>query len=145
MANLATLDNAQGISVFWVDDHFPAGGERGTGAYRFYEWSSIFKTVWGDESRIGFDQGLRAIEPLVVDQRYFNERYNLADFDPAGCQAMLTIRRGPLVYSDAGLSARYLFYRFFRSEGRLAKFLSGVTDVQVQPISAPEAVNCPTQ
>ena len=144
MANLATLDTAHGISVFWVDDQFPAGGE---GYYRFYEWSSMFKTVWGDESRIGLDQRIHSAEFLVNGQQwgFFNKTMNLSDFDPAGCQAILTIRRAPLLYSDAELSARYLFYKFFRGEDKLTEFLSGVTDIQVQPISSPQAVNCPTQ
>jgi len=141
MENLSTLENTENVSVFWVDDQFQVGGEE---TYRFYEWSSIFKSVWGDESRIGLDQRAYTPDFLTQGLRYFNDRYNLSDFDPAGCQAILTIRRGPDSSSNAGMSMRYLFCKFFCKDS-LAHFLHGVTDLQVEPISTPEAVSCPAE
>lgn len=142
MANLAGLNStADGISVFWVDDQSQIGTEEHC---RFYEWAFIFKIVRGDESRIGLDQKYYTPDLLRSGLRYFNRRHNLYDFDPAGCQAILTIRRGFLSYSNTGLVARYLFYRFFHKD-KLDEFLTGVTDVHVQSILAPGAVNCPTQ
>jgi hypothetical protein len=141
MENLSTLENTDNVSVFWVDDQFQVGGEE---TYEFYEWSSIFKSVWGDESHIGLDQRAYTPDFLTQGLRYFNDRYNLSDFDPAGCQAILTIYPGPDSSSSAGMSMRYLFYKFFRKDG-LGQFLHRITDVQVQPISTTEAVNCPTK
>ncbi|MCP4370153.1 MAG: hypothetical protein GY797_18870 [Deltaproteobacteria bacterium] len=137
IVNLGQLDNVEDISVFWVDDQFPT---RGGDSYRFYEWSSIFKRVWGDETRIGLDQKTRSPEFLIDGQRYFNDRYNLLNFDPAGCQAILMIRRG-LPYTDDQLFSRYLFSRFFEPS-KMNEFLAEITDIQVQSIFAPEAVNC---
>jgi hypothetical protein len=142
MENLSTLENIDNVSVFWVDDQFQIDGT--ATYYDFYEWSSIFKSVWGDESHIGLDQRAYTHDFLTQGLCYFNDRYNLSDFDSAGCQAILTIRRGPDSSSNVRMSMRYLFYKFFRKDS-LAHFLHGVTDVQVQPISTPEAVNCPTK
>lgn len=139
MTNLAKLDNAQGISVFWIDYQFPEYGKRTYPYQGFYVWSSMFKNVWGDESRIGLDLRNKSAKFLVDGQHYFNKRYNLSDFDPNGRQAILTIRngsRGPREWSNIGLSIRYLYYKYFR-KNRLAEFLSGVTDIEIQPIPVP--------
>jgi hypothetical protein len=136
MANLSRMSDAKKLSVLWVDDQFPIGGE---GFYRFYEWASIFKSVWSDESHIGLDRRGYSKEFLIYGQRYFNRRYNLADFDPAGCQGILTVRRGPLSLSNAKLSLQYLFRRFFHKEG-LSPFLYEVTELQLQVSSDSEAV-----
>ena len=129
MTNLSGLNMKEDTSIFWINDQFPMGGENN---YRFYEWSTMFKTVWGDESYIGLDQKYSAVS-LAGYQRFFNTRYNLSDFDPDGSQAILTIFRGVLQYSDLELSIRYLYYKWLRKNG-LTEFLSGVTDIEIQPI-----------
>ena len=43
------------------------------------------------------------------------------------------------------LCGLYFYYRFFSSEDRLADFLDGVTGIQVDRLSTPEAVNCPAK
>jgi len=149
MVNLAKLENAEGVSVFWVDDQYQLGGQA---SYYFYEWPCIFKSVWGDKSRIGLDQSRYTSDFLDEwDDGWgrYSERVYLSDFDPAGCQAILTIRPGPesprnTSLPNARLSALYFYYRFFHND-HLTEFLHGVTEVQVQPISAPQAVNCPTK
>ena len=130
MVNLSRLNNIEGISIFWINDQFPLGGENN---YRFYEWSTMFKTVWGDESRIGLDLRRYTSRFLVDGKRYFIKFYNLSDFNPDGRQAVLTIRSGSRKYRDLGLSIRYLYYKYFR-QNRLKEFLSEVTDLGIKPM-----------
>ena len=118
------------ISIFWIKDKFPVGGEN---YYRFYEWATMFKTVWGDESYIGLDQKKYSTASLASYKFSFNKRYNLSEFDPDGRHAALTIHRGVHQYSDLELSIRYLYYKWLSKTG-LTKFLSGITDIEIQPI-----------
>jgi len=133
MVNLGKLDGANKYSVYWVNDQYLLGGES---YYRFYEWSSLFKRVWGDETRIGFDQRHSTPKLLADYKPFFNKRYNLGGFDPAGQQATLSIRRGKAEYSTIELVARYFYYRFLRQK-RLSDFLADVTQVQVQQLPPP--------
>lgn len=135
--NLAELTDAQNFSVYWVDDQFPAGGELD---YRFYEWSSMFETIWGEERRIGLDQTPSSGHLATISQ-YFTAAYKLSQFDPLGCQASLTIKRGRAVVADGSLALQYFYYRFLQPDN-LTNFLSGIADVHVQPLAAPEAVHC---
>lgn len=132
MTNLADFDKEKDISILWINDQFPLGGENN---YQFYEWSSMFKTVWGDESHIGLDSKNHRSGFPVDYGCFFNKRYNLSNFDPDGSQAELTIRRG-IPHSELGLSMWYLYYKHFR-KNRLATFLSGITDIEIQPIPLP--------
>lgn len=137
--NLRATDSASQVSVFWVDDRFQMGQEEG---YRFFEWSSLLSTVWKDESHIGLDQRLFTPDFLTEGLPYFNDRYELSSFDPAGCQAVLTIRPGPNSSENAVvLSLRYFYHKFCRPS-TLETFLNGVTELEVTPVSAPEAVDC---
>ena len=162
MVNLAELEGAEGISVFWVHDEYQ--GEYNYGGqpiYLSYEWTRMFKVVWGDESRIGMEdvhQSRLFLYYLAWGERSkYKERLSLSDFDPKGCQAELTIRPGPNAlgdaelsrlnpyYNPARLSAIYLYHKLFSSEDRLTEFLHGVTSLELQPRSAPFAVNCPSR
>ena len=139
MQNLAMTENADEISVFWVDDQFQVGGDR---LYRFYEWASIFKSVWGNESHIGLDPSFHTSDFLTNGKRYFIESYNLSEFDPNGCQGILTIRAGASSnVSIFSMSTKYLYYRFFNRD-MLEPYLKEVTDLEIQRIEAPEATNC---
>jgi hypothetical protein len=135
--NLARLDGAQDFSVYWIDDQFPAGGELN---YRFYEWSSMLENIWGEERRIGLDH-VPSPEYLATLNQSFTAANNLSQFDPFGCQAILTIQRGQAMLDDWALSLRYFYYRFLQPD-KMSGFLSGVADINVQPITAPEAVHC---
>lgn len=134
MVNLATAQNTQGISVFWVDDQTHLGPEE---FYRYYEWASIFKTVWGDESRIGLDLRNKDEDVLTQKRERFNERRSLSTFDPSGNQADLTISRGSDASSEAKLILRYFFYKYLHSRASLDGFLRTVTNVKVEPLSTP--------
>ncbi|MGH7527768.1 MAG: hypothetical protein ACREMX_13815 [Gemmatimonadales bacterium] len=138
--NLADLPTARRFSVLWVDDRVPLGGERD---YRFYEWSSILKAAWGTQRNVGLDRRTTTADFLTGSPQFFIAQYNLRDFDPAGCQAVLTIRRGRLNLSDAELAARFHYVRLVRP-ALLDQFLSGVTDLDLEPLpGAPEATRCP--
>ncbi|MFC1590912.1 hypothetical protein ACFL43_00140 [Thermodesulfobacteriota bacterium] len=141
MTQLPSLKAAEKTSIFWVNDFFQAFGE----SYRDYEWSSIFKEIWGDESRIGVDYRVRSAHYFVDQQAYLIDRYIHKDFDPKGCQANLTIRPGPEMQlgknQSLDLTVRYFYFKFLFAE-HLENFLSGVTDIQLQPIQASQAVNC---
>lgn len=129
MTVLANAPAMKKFSVFWIDDQFPAGGER---AYRFYEWSGMFKQVWGGESRIGLQMQVYGNNPAILPgfKQYATKFYTLSEFDPSGCQVMMGITRGPLQYSDAGLVRKYFELRFFNEAG-LADFLHGVVHLNI--------------
>lgn len=130
MVNLARLPGAGDHSVYWVDHQYYWGGETD---YRFYEWSSIFKKVWGGETRIGFDK--RSPDPKMLEEvkTLFNASYNLGSFDPAGPQALLAVRRGVEAGPVLFVVWRYYSHKFLRPQNMEA-FLAGITDVRVQPV-----------
>ena len=128
MVNLSRLPDAANYSVYWVDDQFPQFQE----SYRFYEWSSIFKAVWGGESRIGLDRRAYAADFLQNEQKYFTSLYSLRDFNPSGRQASLTIKRA-LGMNKWELCGRYYFYKFGDPK-KLNQFLTWMTDVEVRPV-----------
>ncbi len=103
----------------------------------------MFKEVWGDERRIGFDQRYSTPKLLEDLSPTFTTSYNLGDFDPAGCQAVLTIRPGASS-SDFKSAARYFYQKFLRPQG-MRDFLVSVTQVSVQPSPSALAVNCRQQ
>lgn len=130
MTILAEAPVLKKFSVFWIDDQFPAGGER---AYRFYEWSGMFKQVWGGESRIGLQMQVYGNNPAILPgfKQYATKFYTLSEFDPYGCQVKIGITRGTLQYSDAELVRQYFKQRFFNKTG-LTDFLHGVVHLDVQ-------------
>ncbi|MFA7238469.1 MAG: hypothetical protein WC091_00040 [Sulfuricellaceae bacterium] len=130
MTILAEAPVLKNFSVFWIDDQFPAGGER---AYRFYEWSGMFKQVWGGESRIGLQMQVYGNNPAILPgfKQYSTKFYTLSEFDPSGCQVKIGITRGSMQYSDAELVRQYFKQRFFNKTG-LADFLHGVVHLDVQ-------------
>lgn len=128
MTDLTETPILKKFSVFWIDDQFPAGGER---LYRFYEWSSMFKQIWGGESRIGLQlQGYNQASLFGLKQ-YYNKSTNLSEFDPSGCQVGLTITRGLLRYSQRELVWQYFIHRFLK-RAQLVDFLHGVVHLDVQ-------------
>ncbi len=135
MANLAQLEGAQDYSYYWVDDQSELGftGE----PYRYYEWASIFKWVWGDESRVGLDKSLYTADYLARKPPRISERRGLSDFDPSGGHSALTIRRGAAAYGEPELFARYFFYKYLRGEDELDAFLGQIAQVEISPLSEP--------
>jgi hypothetical protein len=124
IATLAAHEDWRPYSVYWIDDRYPLGGEP---YYSFYEWSSLFKKVWGGETRIG----LRVQDPqsLAGMRPYYNHRYNLAEFNSDGPQILLCITRGSLQLPEKSLVREYFWYRFFQPD-RLRDFLGGVVAIE---------------
>lgn len=77
---------AQQSSTVWIRDTFPPVGQE---PYRYYEWSSMFKVLWGGESRIGLDD---VRDRNAVLKLKFERNFNLRDYRRKGCQALLTIQ-----------------------------------------------------
>ena len=138
MANLASAPGAGGYSVYWVDDRYQLGGEP---QYRFYEWSSMLGQAFGGQTRIGLDTA--TVQPSFLDtgKPFFNASYNLSGFDPAGCEARVSITRGPRAGSELGLVARYYFYGLVEPS-KFNRWLAGVTTIKVVSYPASQATDC---
>jgi len=144
IVNLRKLDNAEEISVFWIDDRFETGPPE---LYRFSEWASLFKYTWGGNKRVGtyVDNPFNFSDK--ENNRRLSEEHYLDDFNPEGCQAILTIRRGPRPISftdEVGLSVRYFLFKYLLP-GQLDDYLSEVTSLNLRWIAAPAATECAPQ
>lgn len=143
MRQLGQSDSARGVSVFRIDDRFYT--RIGDESYQFYEWSGMFYHINGTEATVGLDLEVFPDPDRFLTQsggKWFVERYNLRDFDPYGCQALLTISRG-LHAPSVGLVYRYYYLKFFGSQEELNDYLSQVADVEVTPVRSPVARHCP--
>lgn len=129
MLNLAEIQEAKQVSIFWIDDKITPVSKYKQ-YYSFYEWSSIFEQVWGDESRIGFNKQYRKPNLLSEAKNAFNERYNLSNFNPLGKQACLIIDSGAKKYSHNQLFIRYFFNKTL-SKSHLNRFLKKVTSLKL--------------
>lgn len=138
MAKLARTPGADRYFVYWIDDGYQVGGEP---TYRYYEWAGMLRTVFGGESRIGLDRRATPANFLTAYEPYFTDIYNLGAFDPRGCEAVLTISRGPERHSDLGLVARYLFYSAI-DQAQRDRMLREVTSVKVEPYPSAFATDC---
>lgn len=127
MTNLSKMTIANNIATFWINDN-ASFGQRG-----FWEWSSMFKQAWNNESHLGISG---CFSPLVVPNTlYFystlsDKGYNLDTFNPAGAQALLTILPGPQAKDNYSLVMQYFKCRFFRPE-LMNDFLAGVTRLHI--------------
>jgi hypothetical protein len=138
MAALARQPADGHYSVYWVSDGAPGPED----FYRFYEWSAMFGVAYGGESRVGLDG--RAYDATFFGQSaFFNARYDLAGFDPRGCQADLVINRGDVNQSNAQTTLEYTMYRLFQPD-RLNDYLNGLVTIQVVPHPSPLATDCPS-
>ena len=121
----------QKLSVFWIDDQYPLGGER---LYRFYEWAGMFKQAWGAESWIGLQVQGYPREALAAYRPLFNKSRLLGGFNPEGCQAGMTIRPGEVRYTESALVWKYLQTRM-QEPDKMKEMLNGVVliDIQINP------------
>lgn len=140
MANLAATPGADRYSVYWIDDRYQVGGEPD---HRYYEWSSMLGQAFGGQSRIGLDIHTNSPQFLVDGRKFFNASRNLAGLDPAGCEAGVSISQGPDAHSELGLVARYVFYSLFDPAQR-DRLVAKATTVDIQPLAAAQATNCPS-
>ncbi|NPV85826.1 MAG: hypothetical protein HPY45_07435 [Anaerolineae bacterium] len=143
---LDTLPAAQKYTLFWVRDEFLAEEDY----YRFYEWAGMFKVVWGNEKRAGMNetQLVGAFQndigkALAYLRPFATHAYLLADWDPAGCQARLIVRRADWTGSDVAIAGRYFYYKYLLPD-KMNDYLSRLVSVQVEPLSPQpaQASNC---
>jgi hypothetical protein len=138
---ISTLQGAADTKIFWIHDFFPVGTRDPLEYYRFYEWASFFKRAFGNEERVGID--VRAAQRDFFEsanfKQYSTKFYVLSDFDPKGCQAILTILPGPNVLKrttseiEMDLIKRYYYIKFLGKQSMKA-FLTGVTELKIDPI-----------
>jgi hypothetical protein len=147
MHQLASLPLTRDTSVFWLRDRMPkALGE----SYRYYEWAGMFERAFGDQRRVAFDRETYPnSDVLKNDTQYFTNRYRLKDFDPAGCQADLSIDWGRMngwgfdpQSNRLTLVRTYHWVRMFAGPETLSRFLDEVSTVTLTPVVAAEAVHC---
>jgi len=136
MAELQNNASAGGFSVYWVHDGAPGPED----FYRFYEWSAMLGNAYGDQSRVGLDT--RAYDAsLLLNTPFFSDRYDLANFDPHGCEVDLTIAPASGAGTSGEMALMYTYYRLFQPD-RLESYLRGLVTIQVAPVSTPVATHC---
>lgn len=141
VANLAADPAAGKYSVYWIRDDDRLGGEP---SYRFYEWSALLTRAYGGQTRVGVDATTPDPAFLDANAQYFNSSYGLAGLDPSGCEAVVTITRGPTAGSQLGMVAHYFIYSLTDPAYR-GRWLAGLTAVSVQAVDSPRATSCPAR
>jgi hypothetical protein len=78
-------------ATYWIDDRFKVGPAL---EYSYFEYSSIFKEVWGGESRIGVSISYLDTHPdgLSIKDFHLIHRYNLQEFDANGDEIILVVK-----------------------------------------------------
>ena len=142
MTKLAMMPVAKKTSMFIVYDYFLIGSE----PYRYYEWASLFKQIWGNECRIGVDFRHSPEGYLKNYKEYQRAKYNLKDFDPNGCQTKMTIHPGAglavnNIRNYVELTIRYFYYKYF-IKSELRNFLLEVTKIRLDPIPISSSASC---
>ena len=107
MHALQSNPQLKNYSIYWIDDKFLTSVAN---EYSYYEYSSMFKEVWGGESRIGLPISYLVDNPGGVSTGSFNliHRYNLSEFDLNG-KAIVLIIKSRENYSDFQLVKNYYF------------------------------------
>ncbi len=138
MQQLSESPNAKDFAVYSILDNFPVPGLE---SYRFYEWAGMFRLIWGDETRAGFQEGYYSAQALIEIRTVFLKHFNTENADLHGCYARLQIDENlKMPLPEVGL--RYVVYRMFFPE-RLKTFLNVLTTVEVSPIDNNLETSCP--
>ncbi len=136
MAQLHNDAGAGRYSVYWVHDETPGLED----FYRFYEWSAMLGDVYGGQTRVGLDT--RKYTPEFLGHtEFFIDHYDLAGFDPHGCQADLTIAPGPVAAGSGQNALMYTFYRLIEPD-QLTSYLDRLVTVRVVARPSPDATDC---
>jgi hypothetical protein len=136
MAALAKASDDGRFSVYWVYDGAPGPEDY----YRFYEWAAMLGNSYGDQARVGLD--VRGYDSRFLERsQFFSDRYHLANFDPHGCQADLTIARAAGAGTAEDIALKYNFYLLFQP-ARLESYLHSLVTILVTPKSSPGATKC---
>jgi hypothetical protein len=119
----------------------------------FPDWTIMLRQVYGPvPGRLGMD--IVYLEPnyqyyhWLIDLRQRTlapgeDVLFLAQIDPAGCQAIITIEPTPYAQqmSKLGLARRYWQHRFWQPAAQ-EPFLRSLTQLHLTPLDAPQATNC---
>lgn len=123
-ALIQALSNNNDISfnsIFWIDDRMILGPEN---RYDYYEYSSMFKKIWGGQGRIGIPiNDYEADKNLLFKKNKYHliHRYNLKDLNINGNEIFIKII--PLT----NLSEFQLVKNYFKA--KFSSHLSGTRDV----------------
>ena len=80
--------------------------------------------------------------PDFLDKtQFFEDRYNLAGFDPRGCQADMVITGSAATTHPTQVGLRYVYLKLFDPAG-LASFENGLVSVKITPRSSSAATDC---
>ncbi len=139
MINLSKINGAENYSIFLVDDQFII--DKIDNNYRFYEYSSMFENIWGDETRIGLNKNDKFSKNITKYNRYFTKSYNLSEFNPYGCQALLIITPGYKPSSKLSFFTQYLYFKYIKPDN-LQDFMVDVTRIEIHHIDTPESIDC---
>jgi hypothetical protein len=95
---------------------------------------------------LGYQYPLSQLASFAQDEQRRSHDY-LREADLAGCQAILTIQRGPQPQSNRdtwGISLRYWAFKYLLPN-RLENYLAQLVRVEIRPILAPQAQQCAPQ
>lgn len=135
--HLGSSAQAKNYSVYLVEDNVAVPGLEN---YRFYEWAGIFRLIWGDETRVGVQDGYYTPEALMDVSPVFLKHYNTELANLNGCYARLQINENlKMALPEVGL--RYILYRFVYQE-KLSEFLNDLTQVKVSPMESDFETDC---
>jgi len=144
MYQLSRIENIQQVSVFQIKNLFTTLDQE---KYQFYEWTGLFYDKFGTQKMVGLDLADHLYpDRFLTDygKRFFIERYNLGDFDPHGCQVLLTIERGPLFQVKGSLPIvyEYFYYKFRAQDEILNRYFLSYATIHLESVSSPVATNC---
>lgn len=148
IAQLSQMEQARPYPVLWVTDEFPAGGiqfQEGQGFYAGEELQLIARFAWPDGTpRSLIDDNYRSYTEQDFADR--NLRYLAPGAGLENCQAELILRRNPAAGTDLDVLAHYYYYKFFKGEEVLARYLTGeqrLTLVFFKPVEEQPVPGCP--
>ncbi len=147
MTSLKTLSGIERISIIEPDDQWQPLAEERVGWYLMlywpYEWSGLFRLALNSDKAPVVRYDLAEQTAHLPSGELQKALFFLDQYDPAGCQARLTIRRSDIsaTMGPFGLSRRYWYYRFIRPS-EMDAFLRSLVTLQLMPINAPEATHC---
>ncbi|MDE2291872.1 MAG: hypothetical protein KGL53_07300, partial [Elusimicrobia bacterium] len=130
-------------STYWVDESSRPGPEAWRDeTHRPYEWAGMLGAAWGGERRVGVDLADAHDRVMLSNLVHLKGLSGIPDWDPAGCQANLTVSAGPVNRRYWKVALKYLALRYLKPKD-LPDFLDGLAAVDVRPVTAPGCVSLP--
>ena len=153
-------------SVLWVDSGFTELGKIGDPELNEpLVWIGLFRQASGDESHFGTenqylgddiyqrkpDQYEHKIQSYFELIQHFGssgigmvqrrDMWLVSDFDPYGCQGILSIIRGDGAQSAIRSAITYYYYKFFKPD-QMENYLKQLTQLKITHLDTPLATNC---